>query len=27
VLSDYGVRGPDDVGLLTMTGLLGAGRG
>ena len=27
VLAEYGVRGPDDVGVLTMTGLLGAGRG
>lgn len=27
VLGAYGVRGPDGVGLLTMTGLLGAGRG
>ncbi|MBI3966211.1 MAG: AAA family ATPase [Chloroflexi bacterium] len=27
VLSEYGVRGPDDVGVLTMTGLLGAGKG
>ena len=27
VVSEYGVRGPDDVNVLTMTGLLGAGRG
>jgi len=27
VLTRYGVRGPDDVGVLTMTGLLGAGQG
>jgi CO dehydrogenase maturation factor len=27
VVRDYGVRGPDDVNILTMTGLLGAGRG
>jgi CO dehydrogenase maturation factor len=27
VLSTYGVRGPDNVGVLTMTGLLGAGKG
>jgi hypothetical protein len=27
VLRDYGVRGPDDIGVLTMTGLLGAGKG
>ena len=27
VLDVYGVRGPDDVGVLNMTGLLGAGRG
>jgi CO dehydrogenase maturation factor len=27
VLSEYGVRGPDDVGVLMMTGLLGAGKG
>jgi CO dehydrogenase maturation factor len=27
VVSDYGVRGPDGVNILTMTGLLGAGRG
>ena len=27
VLAEYGVRGPDDVGVLTMTGLLGAGKG
>ncbi|GAC1317419.1 MAG: hypothetical protein NVSMB2_11120 [Chloroflexota bacterium] len=27
VLTTYGVRGPDDVGVLTMTGLLGAGQG
>ncbi len=27
VVQEYGVRGPDDVNILTMTGLLGAGRG
>jgi CO dehydrogenase maturation factor len=27
VLETYGVRGPDGVGVLAMTGLLGAGRG
>ena len=27
VVREYGVRGPDDVNILTMTGLLGAGRG
>jgi CO dehydrogenase maturation factor len=27
VLDTYGVRGPDNVGVLTMTGLLGAGQG
>ena len=27
VLQEYGVRGPDEVGVLTMTGLLGAGKG
>ena len=27
VLRQYGVAGPDNVGVLTMTGLLGAGRG
>ena len=27
VLSAYGVAGPDNVGVLTMTGLLGAGKG
>lgn len=27
VLRDYGVRGPDNVGVLMMTGLLGAGKG
>ncbi|MBA3234665.1 MAG: AAA family ATPase [Chloroflexi bacterium] len=27
VLADYGVMGPDSVGVLTMTGLLGAGKG
>ena len=27
VLSEYGVCGPDNVGLLRMTGLLGAGKG
>jgi CO dehydrogenase maturation factor len=27
VLAEYGARGPDDVGVLTMTGLLGAGKG
>ena len=27
VVRDYGVRGPDDVSVLTMTGLLGAGQG
>jgi CO dehydrogenase maturation factor len=27
VLARYGARGPDDVGVLTMTGVLGAGRG
>lgn len=27
VLREYGVRGPDDVGVLMMTGLLGAGKG
>jgi CO dehydrogenase maturation factor len=27
VVQQYGVRGPDDVRVLTMTGLLGAGRG
>ena len=27
VVKEYGVRGPDDVNLLTMTGLLGAGKG
>lgn len=27
VLEQYGVRGPDNVGVLTMTGLLGAGKG
>lgn len=27
VLGDYGVRGPDGVGVLMMTGLLGAGKG
>lgn len=27
VLSRFGVRGPDDVGVLTMTGVLGAGKG
>ena len=27
VLEEYGVSGPDNVGVLTMTGLLGAGRG
>ena len=27
VLRDYGVRGPDDVSVLMMTGLLGAGKG
>lgn len=27
VLRDYGVRGPDGVGVLTMTHLLGAGKG
>jgi CO dehydrogenase maturation factor len=27
VVNQYGVRGPDDVSVLTMTGVLGAGRG
>ncbi|MGI8912845.1 MAG: AAA family ATPase [Chloroflexota bacterium] len=27
VLEEYGVRGPDNVGVLMMTGLLGAGKG
>lgn len=27
VLAEYGVNGPDNVGVLMMTGLLGAGRG
>jgi len=27
VVDEYGVRGPDDVAVLTMTGLLGAGQG
>ena len=27
VVREYGVRGPDDVSVLTMTGLLGAGQG
>ena len=27
VLSRYGARGPDNVGVLTMTGVLGAGKG
>ena len=27
VLAEYGVHGPDDVGVLMMTGLLGAGKG
>jgi CO dehydrogenase maturation factor len=27
VLAEYGVQGPDQVGVLTMTGLLGAGKG
>lgn len=27
VLAEYGVRGPDDVGVLMMTGLIGAGKG
>lgn len=27
VLQEYGVCGPDNVGVLTMTGLLGAGKG
>ncbi len=27
ILQEYGATGPDDVGVLTMTGLLGAGRG
>lgn len=27
VLSEYGARGPDDIGLLAMTAVLGAGRG
>ena len=27
VLTEYGVRGPDDVGVLMMTGLIGAGKG
>ena len=27
VLAQYGVRGPDNVGVLMMTGLLGAGQG
>lgn len=27
VLAEYGVRGPDNVSVLAMTGLLGAGRG
>ncbi len=27
VLKEYGVFGPDNVGVLTMTGLLGAGKG
>lgn len=27
VLAAYGVRGPDNIGVLTMTGLLGAGKG
>ncbi|HYY87477.1 MAG TPA: AAA family ATPase [Chloroflexota bacterium] len=27
VLAEYGVAGPDNVGVLTMTGLLGAGKG
>jgi CO dehydrogenase maturation factor len=27
VLKEYGVRGPDNVGVLMMTGLLGAGKG
>lgn len=27
VLQAYGLRGPDDVGVLMMTGLLGAGKG
>ena len=27
VLREYGARGPDGVGVLTMTGLLGAGKG
>jgi CO dehydrogenase maturation factor len=27
VLAEYGARGPDDVGVLMMTGLLGAGKG
>jgi hypothetical protein len=27
IVRDYGARGPDDVNVLTMTGLLGAGKG
>ena len=27
VIAEYGARGPDDVSVLTMTGLLGAGKG
>ncbi len=27
VMREYGVRGPDGVGVMTMTGLLGAGKG
>lgn len=27
VLQDYGIRGPDNVGVLNMTGVLGAGKG
>lgn len=27
VIAEYGARGPDDVDVLTMTGLLGAGKG
>jgi CO dehydrogenase maturation factor len=27
IVNEYGVRGPDDVAILTMTGLLGAGKG
>ena len=27
VVAEYGARGPDDVSVLTMTGLLGAGKG